>query len=264
MVARPAFRWLAVLAVAVTAAASLSACSSGGSTGPGSTNLPTSAPLPTGIPTRSIGPNVPAQAIVKAMFAETKAATAFKVVSTTTRKIKTTSGTTTTTTTVAMHYGNTDSSGTITIDKVPVDFIRVGVDNYVKASDAFWQTQLVGPYQSRLSSVHDKWVKNPTVGATLLSLLSYTQKAPFMQSLASGKAAPTYLRGADKTISGLSAVSVIDQANSRTLYIESVHNFFLLEVDSSAAGEPSKSVFTDWDASFTVTAPPAKDVFVFA
>ena len=263
MVRRPAFRWFAVLAAAA-AAASLSACSSGTSSTGSVSNIPTSQPLPTAIPTRSIGANVPPQAIAKAMFAEIKSATSFKVVSTSTKKTKSSTGTTTTTTMVNMHYGPTGSSGTITVDNVTLDFIRVGVDNYVKASDAFWQTQLVGAYQSRLSSVSGKWVKNPTVGATVLSLVQYTQPAPFMQSLASSKATPTYLRGADKTISGVPTVSVIDNANSRTLYVQSEHNFFLIELDSANSVETTKADFSDWDDSYTVSPPPAADTFVFA
>ena len=265
MVARPAFRWLAVLAVAVTAALSLSACSSGsGSTATGTTNIPTSDPLPTGIPTLSVGPNVPASEIARAMSAQLKAATAFKIYSTTTRTVKASTGSTTTTTTISMHYGQTGSSGTITIDKLVIDFIRVGVDNYVKAPDAFWQAQLTGTLASRLSLVHDKWVKNPSVGAEVLKLLPYTQKEPLMESLSSNKATPTYLRGPNKTIGGVETAAVIDHANDRTLYVATTGKFYLIEADTVKGGGKTKADFTDWDQSFTVSAPPPQDVYVFA
>ena len=238
-------RKVAAVAAAVAVSTAVSAC--GGSTA-GSGNFPTqtSNQLPTGLPTQSLDPSVSGGALLSASLADVAKAKAFRLVET-----STTNGITTN---IDMHYGLTGSAGTITNGKSTLHLIHLAGVTYVKAPDAFWKAQLTSAQLANYgASVHNAWVKVPTLGATFGQLSAFTDKQQVVDALVK-KDTTKFVRGPSKTVDGVATVRLTDTVKGTVVYVASKGTPYPIEV-IGAKGSTAVAHFSDWNTPFSVSAP---------
>jgi hypothetical protein len=246
---------LSLLAVAATAAA-LAACSSGGSGSSGASDFPTGNVLPTAPVQDTVGAGATGDQLLAASLGDVQKAKGFRLVLTSKSK--------NTTTTIDMKYGQKGASGTITIDKIVVNVIRVGADTFLKSSDDFWKSQLSAQEYSTLQSkLHNHWVQNPTFSGTFAQLERFTQKDTFVNSLVDKKNPSSFLRGAEKTVSGIKVVPLTDHTSGATIYVAAVGKPYPMRANGQKGATSATATFSDWDKDFAVTAPPTSQTYVF-
>jgi hypothetical protein len=254
LVFRPAQRWLVVASMAA-ALGVLSAC--GGSSG-GGQNFPSGAGtvLPSGPVSESFNANIQASQLATNTFTDMRSAKSFHLVTNSKNKKITT--------VLDIHYSDVNSSGSVVIDKTKVLLIRIGEDVYVNGPDDFWKAELAPARATALlPKVHGKWVKNPTFAGTFTQVLRFTNKKVFIESVIGGSDASQFVKGADKVVNKVTTIPLTDHQSGAVLYVTKASKPYPVQATGSKGATTATSTFDLWEKPFTVTPPPASQVFVF-
>jgi hypothetical protein len=254
LVFRPAQRWLVVASMAA-ALGVLSAC--GGSSG-GGQNFPSGAGtvLPSGPVSESFNANIQASQLATNTFTDMRSAKSFHLVTNSKNKKITT--------VLDIHYSDVNSSGSVVIEKTKVLLIRIGEDVYVNGPDDFWKAELAPARATALlPKVHGKWVKNPTFAGTFTQVLRFTNKKVFIESVIGGSDASQFVKGADKVVNKVTTIPLTDHQSGAVLYVTKASKPYPVQATGSKGATTATSTFDLWEKPFTVTPPPASQVFVF-
>jgi hypothetical protein len=139
--------------------------------------------------------------------------------------------------------------GSITLQGVSINIVRVGGAVYINGSQAFYR-RIAGPAAAKL--LQGKWLKAPEKSGNFASLASLTDLSKLIDTtLAShGKLA----RDGTKTVDGQKVVAVTDVSQGGTLYVASVGPPFPLEIVKDG-GSGGRITFDRWNKPVTLTAP---------
>jgi len=139
--------------------------------------------------------------------------------------------------------------GSITLEGVSINLIRVGGAVYINGSQAFYR-RIAGPAAAKL--LQGKWLKAPENSGNFASLASLTDLSKLVDTtLAShGKLA----RDGTKTVDGQKVVAVTDVSQGGTLYVATVGTPFPIDI-AKDGGSGGRITFDRWNKPVTLTAP---------
>ena len=139
--------------------------------------------------------------------------------------------------------------GSITLEGVSINLVRVGGAVYINGSQAFYK-RIAGPAAAKL--LQGKWLKAPENSGNFASLASLTDLSKLIDTtLAShGKLA----RDGTKTIDAQKVVAVTDVSQGGTLYVATVGTPFPIEI-AKDGGSGGRITFDRWNKPVTLTAP---------
>jgi len=143
--------------------------------------------------------------------------------------------------------------GSITLEGVSINLVRVGGAVYINGSQAFYR-RIAGPAAAKL--LQGKWLKAPENSSNFASLASLTDLSKLVDTtLAShGKLA----RDGTKTVDGQQVVAVTDVSQGGTLYVATVGTPFPIEI-AKDGGSGGQITFDRWNKPVTLT-PPANAI----
>ena len=151
---------------------------------------------------------------------------------------------------VDLQIQGNDAAGSITLNGLPLQFIRTGGKNYAKASAAFWQQE--GADAARAQRLDGVWVSVPsnlgnTFGQFALDSLADTLRKPTDATIDA--------QVTTDTVDG-TAVVVVSQSDGSTLAVAATGTPFpLREVDTGA--EAGTLTYSGFGSRQTIAAPPS-------
>jgi hypothetical protein len=139
--------------------------------------------------------------------------------------------------------------GSITLDGVSINLVRVGGAVYINGSQAFYR-RIAGPAAAKL--LQGKWLKAPENSGNFASLASLTDLSKLIDTtLAShGKLA----RDGTRTVDHQKVVAVTDVSQGGTLYVATVGTPFPTGIVKDGGGG-GRITFDRWNKPVTLTAP---------
>jgi hypothetical protein len=142
--------------------------------------------------------------------------------------------------------------GTITVNGLTFQLVRIGADAYFKGDATFWQ-QFGGSGLAQL--LNGRWLKAPANTGQLSSFTPLTDVGKFFDAVlgSHGK----LQKGDETTIDGQKAIAVKDTSQGGTLYVSTTGKAYPLAIDTRSGGD--RITFTAWDAAVSLK-PPAKAV----
>lgn len=146
-------------------------------------------------------------------------------------------------------FSNGDANATLTFSAEPVQLVKIGSTDYLKASSAFWASN--GIPTTDLSKLANVWV-------SISDSLAHVGSALSLQGIASSltKDVGTLTKGSTSTIDG-QAVIAINSSTQGTLYVATTGPAYPVEaVGKSGSSGIGSLKFTMWNQGTTPT-PPA-------
>jgi hypothetical protein len=245
--------------IACGAAVTLTACSSTVS-GQGSGALPAGGPSSSGPVTGSSGPTGTApvgsgNAALSAAELEHAAKAAFTSASS--FQVTGTGSDGSVAVTFSMHYGESSSRGTVTLNGQRVQLLNSGPDIYIMGSRRFW-THFAGAPAAAVSLLQGKWVDIPADGPGLSELADIAVREKFLTKAAESPDTSTYTKGPAKTINGIPAVSFVSNDGS-TIYVRAQGTPYPIRIeDHIDSGETFD--LSAWNVPFTAAPPPSDQI----
>jgi len=139
--------------------------------------------------------------------------------------------------------------GSITLEGVSINLVRVGGAVYINGSQAFYR-RIAGPAAAKL--LQGKWLKAPENSGNFASLASLTDLGKLIDTTLGSHG--TLARGATSTVDGQKAVAVNDVSQGGTLYVAATGNPFPVEIAKQGGGG-GRIVFDRWNQAVTLSAP---------
>jgi len=226
---------LLIGAVALAGLATLTACGSSS----GASATPTASPSPTGTPNGV--QNLSADQILKRTKAAVGAATSVHA----TGNLPSSGAAITLDMQLA---SNGDAQGSLTNNGQSVQLVSTGGTVYLSADLSFWTAQA----PAVAAQLAGKWVAVPTGAKSFGNVTDYTS---FLGQLLTPQG--TITKGDQTTVDGMPAITLVDSKNQGQLLVALQGDPLPLKV---IGGDGSELALTDWNADFTVTAPPASEV----
>jgi hypothetical protein len=148
-------------------------------------------------------------------------------------------------------FSGKDFKGTFSGDGMQFEIIRIGNDVYVKAPDDVWKNLLPGQ-DAVLALLRGKYVKIDATNPAFAGLGDSIDVNEIM------KTEGAVTKGEAKVVNGVPTIALKDAAGN-TIYVATQGEPYPIRFEAKA-GEGSVDM-TDFNASATVTAPPAAEVF---
>ena len=139
--------------------------------------------------------------------------------------------------------------GTITIEGLRIDLVRVAGAVYINGSEALYR-HLAGPAAAQL--LKGKWLKAPEKSGNFAPLAALTDLAGLIDTTLANHG--TLVREGTSTVEGRRAVGVRDSSQGAVLYVAAAGSPFPLEI-SKGGGGGGRIVFSEWDQPVTIEAP---------
>jgi hypothetical protein len=156
--------------------------------------------------------------------------------------------------TIDMQFSGKDFKGNLSGEGMQFEIIRIGNDIYLKAPDDVWKTFLPPGQDAALALLRGKYVK---VDA---SMPQFAALAGSMDTSEILKPEGAVTKGEAKVVNGIPTIALKDGADNGTLYIATQGEPYPIRIEGPAA-EGGAIDFTDFNASVTIAAPAAGEVF---
>ena len=150
---------------------------------------------------------------------------------------------------IDMQFSGKDFKGNMSGEGMQFEIIKVGNDVYLKAPDEVWQT-LLPP--AALALIKGKYLKVDASNPQFGSLASSFDTSEIL------KPEGTVTKGEAKVVNGVPTIALVD-GEAGTLYIATQGEPYPIRLEGKA-GEGAVD-FSEFNASATVAAPPAGEVF---
>jgi hypothetical protein len=141
-------------------------------------------------------------------------------------------------------------TGTLKINGLEVQLVRIGDTVYVKGSDAFYQ-HFAGKAAAQL--LHDKWLKGSATSGQLKPLAAFTGPSALFAQLAANHG--TLVNKGTTTYKGQQVVEVRDVTKNASLYVAATGTAYPVAFVQRKAGAAGAVTFGDWNASVSLNAP---------
>ena len=149
-----------------------------------------------------------------------------------------------------------DCEGNIKLPVGEADFIAVKEAFYVKGDTEFWTTALGDEERAKavVKTLGDKWAQAPETGEVLTSFCDLQSLTSVFTNLSSENVSSMEMKGA-AMVDGEPAVQISDGMGTLTVAAEAPH--YVLSIEP---GDGSSLLFSDFNETATIEAPPAADV----
>jgi hypothetical protein len=151
---------------------------------------------------------------------------------------------------VDLSIGNTDANGSLSLNGLELDIVRVDGTTYVRGSDAFYK-HYAGA--AAAAFLHGKWLKVPKSNGLLTQVRPFTNADAFFKEVAA-KHGKLVNQGAT-TYNGQDVVAIHDTTKDATLYVAANGKPYPMAVVSTGGDKRGTITFSDWNKSFSVSAP---------
>ena len=162
-----------------------------------------------------------------------------------------------------IHYGSNGSQGTLGISGTTLQLLVVGSNAYMEGDASFWSTALAGQSTAGITAatVAGKWVKVNANGADFKDLFTLMDPKQLLDQ--STNDTSTVSKVGNVTYQGQPAVEFKDSSDGSLIYIRRYGSPLPIAINasSSSSSGPGSFTFTDFGAPFTVSEPPASQVF---
>ena len=145
------------------------------------------------------------------------------------------------------------STGSVTVQGVPIEILVVGQDFFIKANKDAWTTLTGEAAAGELLA--GRFVKVPSTEQSFKGLKSFADWDSFVKEAFTPEGTPT--KGETKQIDGVDAVGLVDSKDGGTLWIPVEDDPLPLQAETS---DGSVIKFRDWGEPVTVKSPPADEV----
>lgn len=147
-----------------------------------------------------------------------------------------------------------NGSGSIELDGLTIEVLKVGADIYFKADQRFWETFGGDNAGAIYQLLKDKWVKAPA-GESFSQFGAFFDSSEFLQT------AGSLTKGETKTVNGVPTIAIVDSdpKDGGTIYVATTGEPYPVRIESTS-GEGAID-FSDFGTDAQVTAPPASEVF---
>jgi hypothetical protein len=142
--------------------------------------------------------------------------------------------------------------GTITVNGLTFQLVRIGGDAYFKGDATFWR-QFGGGGLAQL--LNGRWLKAPANTGQFSSFTPLTDVGKFFAAVLGSHG--TLAKGDETTVGGQKVIAVKDTSKGGTLYVSTTGKAYPLAIDTRSGGD--RITFDEWDAAVTLK-PPANAV----
>jgi hypothetical protein len=139
--------------------------------------------------------------------------------------------------------------GTLTVNGLTFEMVRIGDKAYFKGDDAFWN-QFGGNAIAQL--MEGKWLVAPADSGDLASFTPLTDMEQLFQEVLGEHGEPLE-KGEETEVDGEPAIAVNDTEEGGTLYVATEGEPYPLKVENT--GEQGAITFTEWNEEHELTAP---------
>lgn len=139
-------------------------------------------------------------------------------------------------------------TGTMSMQGLSFDLVRIGDKAYIRGSDAFYK-KFAGAAAAQL--LHGRWLEFPADKGQLAVLTQLTDIGKFF-ALFRGKSG--VVKGAETTVDGQKAIAIRSQKTDGTMYVATTGKPYPIEVVGGKSS-PGTITFDGWGKSVTLTAP---------
>lgn len=192
--------------------------------------------------------------LITQVLAAMKAASGFRVVATTKDSGQSEH--------LDLHFGASTASGSVTVAGSKIELISAAPYVYMKASDAFWKSQLPASQQAQiLPLIAGKWVKAYASNSNFKDLASVLDRTSFIASLGNGNPPSSYVNLGKSSVGSVPAIRLKDTADGSLIDIAASGAPYPLQAQPGKADGPGLATFSGWNQPFSATEPPASEVF---
>jgi hypothetical protein len=141
-------------------------------------------------------------------------------------------------------------TGTVTLNGVSFDLVRVGDTAYFRGSAAFWK-QFAGGAAAQL--LQGRWLKASASSGQFAELAVFTRASELFKQLISSSAGATLSSTGETTRNGERVIGVADRSTGSVLYVAARGTPYPVALTRKGSGEIA---FDRWNEKVELTAPP--------
>jgi hypothetical protein len=142
------------------------------------------------------------------------------------------------------------AKGSMSVNGLDFDLVRIGDTAYIHGSDKFWE-HFAGPGIAQL--LHDKWIKASVVQGRFRSLRPVTSVGLLFATVAAGHG--KLVNDGKTSYKGRDAVAIRDTSDDSKLYVAATGKPYPLAITGGKDARSGTITFGDWNASVSVSAP---------
>lgn len=139
-------------------------------------------------------------------------------------------------------------TGTMSMQNLSFDLVRIGDKAYIRGSDAFY-AKFAGAAAAQL--LHGRWLEFPADNGQLAVLTELTDIGKFF-ALFKGKSG--VVKGAETTVDGQKAIAIRSNKTGGTMYVATTGKPYPIEVVGGRSS-PGTITFDGWGKTVALTAP---------
>ena len=142
------------------------------------------------------------------------------------------------------------AKGSMALNGLEADLVRIGDTAYVRGSDAFWK-HYAGAGIAQL--LHDKWVKAPVTGGRFSSIAPLTSLDLLFAKVSSGHG--TLVNAGKTTYKGQQVVAIKDKSDNSKLYVSATGKPYPVAIVGGRSGLSGTVAFDNWNEHVSLSAP---------
>jgi hypothetical protein len=158
-----------------------------------------------------------------------------------------------------IHYGESSSRGTLTLNGQRVQLLNSGPDIYMKAGRKFWEQFAGAAGGSVIQLLQGKWVHIPPGNPGLSDLADIAVRQKFLANAAASPDSSTYTNGPARTIDGVPAVSFVSSDDGSIIYVPAQGTPFPIRIQDNSDSGGSFDL-GGWNVPFTAAPLPSDQI----
>ena len=151
------------------------------------------------------------------------------------------------------------AKGSVSVNGLGFELVKIGDTAYVKGSDAFYQ-HFAGPAVAQL--IHGKWIKAPTTSKQFRSFAALASVSGLFAKISASHG--KLVNDGKKTYQGQPVVVIRDTSDDSKLYVAATGKPYPVALVGGRKNQSGAVTFSDWDEPVSLSAPSgALDVSQF-
>jgi hypothetical protein len=142
------------------------------------------------------------------------------------------------------------AKGSVSINGLQFDLVKIGDTAYIKGSDAFYR-HFAGPVIAQL--IHGKWVKAPTTNARFRSFAPLASMGGLFAEIGSNHG--KLVNDGEKTYQGQQVVVIRDTSDDSKLYVAATGTPYPVAIAGGNKKQSGRVTFDDWNKPVSLSAP---------
>ncbi len=151
------------------------------------------------------------------------------------------------------------AKGSVSINGLGFDLVKIGDTAYIKGSDAFYQ-HFAGPAVAQL--IHGKWIKAPTTSKQFRSFAALASVSGLFAEIGANHG--KLVNDGKTTYKGQPVVAIRDLSDDSKLYVAATGKPYPVAIVGGRKNQSGTVTFSDWNQPVSLSAPSgALDVSQF-